>query len=485
MHEATKGSASPLTGTARRRVGGWTQAGAGLPPELRTEPLVQGDISMAGLDDHVRHLSESKPPRAWYIAIAASILLALVGVAAIGYMVSTGIGTMGNNDPVVWGFLIINFVFWVGIGHAGTLISVILYLFRQRWRNAIARTAEAVTVFAFVCAMLFPAIHIGRPWLPHWLFAYPNERDMWINFRSPLIWDVCAVVTYFSVSVLFWYLGLIPDFASLRSRVRSRVKRAVFGFFSLGWVGNARHWLQYEKAYLILAGLTTTLALSVHSIVSMDFASSMVPGWHMTIFPPYFVVGAAFSGFAGVVLVFAFVRKVMNLENVITLRHMDLLNRMVLFLSCAMAYAYLMEGFTAWYSSNGFIRYIFANYVFGDQWWAGSLTILFNCLLPQLLWVPKFRRSVPVMVLVSAGATLGMWFERYTIIILSLHRDYLPSTWGSYLPTPIDFAILFGSVGIFLTLLLLFLKKMPIIANWEVKPDIVHYQSEPREVEHV
>ncbi|MCG6986591.1 MAG: polysulfide reductase NrfD [Gemmatimonadetes bacterium] len=485
MFEATELPLPPAPASKRRR----RRRGSdeSFPESLRVEPLVQGDASLGKLDDHVRNLSEAKPPRSWYVALAITSLVGLIGVTAVGYMVYEGIGTMGNNVPVVWGFLIINFVFWVGIGHAGTLISVILYLFRQRWRNAISRTAEAVTVFAFVCAMMFPAVHVGRPWLPHWLFAYPNERRLWVNFRSPLIWDVCAVVTYFSVSVLFWYLGLIPDFASLRSRVKSKVKRAVFGFMSLGWVGNARQWLHYEKAYLLLAGLTTTLALSVHSIVSMDFASSMVPGWHMTIFPPYFVVGAAFSGFAGVVLVFAFVRTAMKLENYITMRHMDLLNRTVLFLSCVMTYAYLMEGFTAWFSSDSFNRYIFANYVFGDQWWAGSLTIFFNCVLPQLLWFPKFRRSVPVMVLVSAGVTLGMWLERYTIIVLSLHRDYLPSSWGTYLPTPIDFAILLGSVGIFLTLLLLFLRKMPIIATWEVKADIVHYQthpSGPMEAEH-
>ncbi len=458
---------------------------ATLPAALRIAPLVEGDVSLGGLDDTVRTWSEKAPPRSWYVAITITSLVALVGFSAIGYMLYTGIGVMGNNVPVVWGFLIINFVFWVGIGHAGTLISVILYLFRQRWRNAISRIAEATTVFAFMCAMIFPAIHVGRPWLPYWLIPYPNQRGMWVNFRSPLIWDVFAVLTYFSVSLMFWYLGLIPDLATLRSTAKSKVKRAVFRLLSLGWVGNAVHWLQYERAYLLLAGLTTVLALSVHSIVSMDFASSMVPGWHMTIFPPYFVVGAAFSGFAGVVLVFAFVRTAMHLEHYVTPRHMDLLNRMVLFLSCVMAYAYLMEGFTAWYSADPYVKYIFANYVFGDQWWAGWLTITLNCILPQLLWFPKFRRSVPMMVLVSAGVTLGMWMERYTIIILSLHRDYLPSSWGSYLPTPIDFAILLGSIGLFLTLLLLFLRKLPIIAAWEVKPDIVYYQKQRLEADHV
>ncbi|MHB2032855.1 MAG: NrfD/PsrC family molybdoenzyme membrane anchor subunit [Gemmatimonadaceae bacterium] len=458
---------------------------ATLPVSLRIAPLVEGDVSLGGLDDHVRYWSEAPPPRSWYIAITITGLVALMGFAAIGYMLYAGIGVIGNNVPVVWGFLIINFVFWVGIGHAGTLISVILYLFRQRWRNAISRIAEATTVFAFVCAMIFPAIHIGRPWLPYWLLPYPNQRGMWVNFRSPLIWDVFAVMTYFIVSLMFWYLGLVPDFATLRGTATSRVKRAVFRLLSWGWVGNARQWIHYEKGYLLLAGMTTVLALSVHSIVSMDFAVSMVPGWHMTIFPPYFVVGAAFSGFAGVVLVFAFVRTAMRLENYVTPRHMDLLNRMVLFLSCVMAYAYLMEGFTAWYSADTFVRYVFANYVFGKGWWAGWLTITLNCVLPQLLWFPRFRRSVPVMVLVSSGVTLGMWMERYTIVILSLQRDYLPSSWGSYLPTRYDFAILFGSIGLFLTLLLLFLRKLPIIAAWEVKPDIVYYQKQRAGAEHV
>ncbi|HUX32608.1 MAG TPA: NrfD/PsrC family molybdoenzyme membrane anchor subunit [Gemmatimonadaceae bacterium] len=458
---------------------------ATLPVSLRVEPLVQGDVSLGGLDDKVRYWSEAPPPRSWYIAITITSLVALLGFSAIGYMLYTGIGTMGNDMPVVWGFLIINFVFWVGIGHAGTLISVILYLFRQRWRNAISRIAEATTVFAFMCAMIFPAIHIGRPWLPYWLLPYPNQRGMWVNFRSPLIWDVFAVLTYFTVSLMFWYLGLVPDFATLRGTSQSKVKRAVFRLLSWGWVGNARQWIHYEKGYLLLAGMTTVLALSVHSIVSMDFAVSMVPGWHMTIFPPYFVVGAAFSGFAGVVLVFAFVRTAMQLENYVTPRHMDLLNRMVLFLSCVMAYAYLMEGFTAWYSADSFVKYVFANYVFGNQWWAGTLTIFLNCVLPQLLWFPKLRRSVPVMVVVSAGVTLGMWMERYTIVILSLQRDYLPSSWGGYLPTRIDFLILFGSIGLFLTLLLLFLRKMPIIAAWEVKPDIVYYQKQRAEADHV
>ncbi|MDE3126984.1 MAG: polysulfide reductase NrfD [Gemmatimonadota bacterium] len=457
---------------------------ATLPAALRVEPLVQGDVTLAGLDDHIRGWTERKPPRAWYVAITITSLTALMGFAAIGYMLYEGIGIIGNSVPVVWGFLIINFVFWVGIGHAGTLISVILYLFRQRWRNAISRIAEATTVFAFVCAMMFPAIHVGRPWFPYWLVPYPNQRGMWVDFRSPLIWDVFAVLTYFTVSLLFWYLGLVPDFATLRATAKSRTRRAVYRLLSWGWVGNARQWVHYEKGYLLLAGMTTVLALSVHSIVSMDFAVSQLPGWHMTIFPPYFVVGAAFSGFAGVVLVFAFVRTVMQLENYVTMRHMDLLNRMVLFLACVMTYAYLMEGFTAWYSADPFVKYIFANYVFGDQWWAGTLTIFLNCVLPQLLWFPKFRRSVPVMVTVSAGVTVGMWMERYTIVILSLHRGYLPSSWGMYLPTRYDFMILFGSIGLFLTLLLLFLRKLPVIAAWEVKPDIVFYQKQSAEAGH-
>jgi molybdopterin-containing oxidoreductase family membrane subunit len=406
------------------------------------------------------------------VAVTITGILTLIGFTCIGYLLYEGIGSMGNNIPSAWGFPIINFVFWVGIGHAGTLISAILFIFRKRWRNAISRAAEAMTIFALCCAAIFPLIHVGRPWFAYWLFPYPNVRHLWINFRSPLVWDVFAVSTYFSVSLLFWYLGLVPDLASLRERTKSKLRRGIYRIMSLGWVGSARNWLHYEKAYLLLAGLATGLVLSVHSVVSFDFAVSVVPGWHMTIFPPYFVAGAIFAGFAMVVLVLSVVRRTMHLENLITMTHLEVMNKMILAMSCLMGYAYLMEGFTAWYSSNTFIRYIFGNYVWGDTGWAGCLTICCNVLIPQLLWVPKFRRSFPVMIFVAISVTIGMWFERFTIIVLSLHRDYLPSAWGQFHPTWVDFGILIGSFGLFFTLVLIFARTLPVISTTEVKGDL-------------
>ncbi|MGA9752370.1 MAG: NrfD/PsrC family molybdoenzyme membrane anchor subunit [Acidobacteriota bacterium] len=447
-----------------------------LPEAIRHQPLMEGPVTVGSLDDQVLAWPDTKPGRGWFIAITITSLIMLMGFGCIGYLVYEGIGVLGNNVPVAWGFPIINFVFWVGIGHAGTLISAILFMFRKRWRNAISRAAEAMTIFALCCAGIFPLIHVGRPWFGYWLFPYPNVRDLWINFRSPLVWDVFAVSTYFSVSLLFWYLGLMPDLASMRERTTSRLRKGIYRILSLGWVGSARNWLHYEKAYLLLAGLATGLVLSVHSVVSFDFAVSLVPGWHMTIFPPYFVAGAIFAGFAMVVLVLSVVRKTMHMENLITMTHMDMMNKMILTMSCLMGYSYLMEGFTAWYSSDTYIRYTFYNYVFGDQWWAGWITITCNVLIPQLLWVPKFRRSFPVMLFVSACVTVGMWFERYTIIVLSLHRNFLPSSWGVFVPTLVDFGILLGSFGLFFTLVLLFARVLPVIATSEVKMDVPHAQ---------
>jgi Ni/Fe-hydrogenase subunit HybB-like protein len=443
-----------------------------LPEILRPAELIEGPMTPALLDDQVLQFAERKPPRKWFVAIAFTSLLALIGVSLIGYTFYMGIGAWGNNSPVFWGFGIINFVFWVGIGHAGTLISAILFLFRQRWRTAISRAAEAMTIFAVMCAGIFPLIHVGRPWFAYWLFPYPNERSMWINFRSPLVWDVFAVSTYFSVSLLFWYLGLLPDIASMRERTKSVLRRKIYTILSVGWTGAVKHWQHYEKAYLLLAGLATGLVLSVHSVVSFDFATSLVPGWHMTIFPPYFVAGAIFAGFAMVVIVLTVVRKSMDLEHLITMNHLDTMNKVILAMSCLMGYAYFMEGFTAWYSMNPYIHYIFWNYVFGDMWWAGWITISCNIFIPQLLWVPKFRRSFPVMIFVSLAVTLGMWFERFTIIVLSLHRDYLPSAWHWYKPTLVDYGILLGSFGIFFTLVLLFARVLPVIATTEMKAEL-------------
>jgi len=404
----------------------------------------------------------------------------LLGLILIGYTIATGIGVWGNNVPVAWAFDIINFVFWVGIGHAGTLISAILLLFRARWRNAISRFSEAMTIFAVICATLFPLIHVGRPWIAFWLMPYPNQRGLWPNFRSPLLWDVFAVSTYFSVSLLFWFLGLVPDLASMRDRAVTRVRKVVYTILSMGWRGAASHWQHYERAYLILAGLATGLVLSVHSVVSFDFAVSLVPGWHMTIFPPYFVVGAIFAGFAMVVMALVVVRTTMRLENLITDYHLEVMNKVILTCSCLMGYAYLLEGFTAWYSMNPYIHHTFNQYLIGTYWWAGWLTISCNVLIPQLLWVRFIRRSYAGMIFVAVAVTIGMWFERFVIIVSSLHQDFLPSSWHIYKPTLVDLGILMGSFGLFFTLVLLFARVLPVIATTEMKMVLPGSQPHPK-----
>jgi Ni/Fe-hydrogenase subunit HybB-like protein len=443
-----------------------------LPAALRPPSLTVGQVTPASVDDDVLRCPALRPPLKWFVALAFTVTLATVGGVAIGYTLYEGIGVWGNNRPVFWAFDIINFVFWIGIGHAGTLISAVLFLFRQRWRNAISRFAEAMTIFAVMCAGIFPAIHLGRPWLAYWLFPYPNQRGMWPNFRSPLLWDLFAVSTYFAVSLMFWYLGWLPDVASLRERTRAGLRRWFYTVSSLGWRGAASHWHHYEMAYLLLAGLATGLVLSVHSVVSFDFATSLVPGWHMTIFPPYFVAGAIFAGFAMVILGLVVVRESMDLTHLITDYHLDVMNRMLLAMSCLMGYAYLMEAFTAWYSMNPYIHHTFMQYVAGDYAWAGRLTITCNVLIPQLLWWPRARRSYFLMLPIALAVTVGMWFERFVIIVVSLHHDYLPSSWHMYKPTFVDYGILAGSFGIFFTLVLIFARVLPVIATTETKADL-------------
>jgi len=440
-----------------------------LPEMLKTPPIVLGTLSPGTLDDQVFRPIDKKPPFSWFAAFAFTSAVFLIGLVMIGYTFATGIGAWGNNIPVAWAFAIINFVFWVGIGHAGTLISAILLLFRARWRNAISRSAEAMTIFAVMCAGIFPLIHVGRPWLAFWLMPYPNQRGIWPNFRSPLMWDVFAVSTYFSVSLLFWYLGLVPDIASLRDRTSSRIRRGIYSALSIGWRASASHWRHYERAYLIIAGLATGLVLSVHSVVSFDFAVSLVPGWHMTIFPPYFVAGAIFAGFAMVVLVLIVVRVTMGLENLITMYHLEVMNKVILACSCLMGYAYLMEGFVAWYSMNEFIHHTFLQYVAGDYWWAGWITITCNIVIPQVMWVKRFRRSYVAMIIVALAVTAGMWFERFVIIVSSLHQDFLASSWHIFKPTMVDYGILVGTFGLFFTLVLLFARVLPVIATTEMK----------------
>ena len=449
-----------------------------LPDALREPALTEGLVTPGGLDDQVLGHTETMPPRAWFIALAITGTLMSIGFGLIGYTVATGIGVWGNNSPAFWAFDIINFVFWVGIGHAGTLISAILFLFRLRWRSAIARFAEAMTIFAVMCAGIFPLIHVGRPWLAFWLFPYPNQRAIWTNFRSPLLWDVFAVSTYFSVSLMFWYLGLVPDIASMRDRTTNRWKKLAYTALSLGWHGSGSHWQHYEKAYLLLAGLATGLVLSVHSVVSFDFATSVVPGWHMTIFPPYFVAGAIFAGFAMVVLVLVVVRETMNLKNLITVRHLDVMNKVILGMSCLMGYSYAMEGFTAWYSQNAYLHHTFLNIIGGHYAWAGWLTITCNIGIPQLLWFKACRTNYFWMILVAVSVTVGMWFERFVIIVVSLSQDYLPSAWRLYRPTMVDFAILLGSFGLFFTLVLLFARVLPVIATSEMKATLPGSQPE-------
>jgi Ni/Fe-hydrogenase subunit HybB-like protein len=452
--------------------------------KLQQPPVIVGPVTPGELDDHVLGFVDRKPPKAWFIAFSVASTAFLIGLAFIGYTFAVGIGAWGNNIPVCWAFDIINFVFWVGIGHAGTLISAILLLFRARWRNSISRFAEAMTIFAVMVAGLFPLIHVGRPWLAFWLFPYPNQRGIWPNFRSPLIWDVFAISTYFSVSLLYWYLGLIPDFASLRDRTLGKVRKFIYSVLSFGWRGAASHWHHFEKAYWIIAGIATGLVLSVHSVVSFDFAVSLVPGWHMTIFPPYFVTGAIFAGFAMVVMAMVVVRSTMHLKHLITEYHLDVMNKIILTCSCLMGYAYLLEGFTAWYSMNPHIHHTFYQYIAGTYWWAGWLTIGCNILIPQLLWFRWFRRNYAGMIFVCIAVTVGMWFERFVIIVSSLHQDFLSSSWRLYKPTIVDFGILLGSFGLFFTLVLLFARVLPVIATTEMKIVLPGTQPNPKGESH-
>jgi len=437
--------------------------------ELQREPLVLGNPTLHDVTETIAGIAVRPPTWKYWLTLAITATAAAWGIFAIGYTIATGIGVWGLNNPVAWGWDITNFVWWIGIGHAGTLISAILHLFRQRWRTAINRSAEAMTIFAVICAGLFPLIHLGRPWFAYWLFPYPNQMQMWINFRSPLVWDVFAVSTYLTVSLLFWYLGLIPDLATLRNYVKQRIPKALYTFFSLGWVGSARHWQHYEIAYLILAAISTPLVLSVHSVVSFDFAVSILPGWHTTIFPPYFVAGAIFSGFAMVLTLVLIMRWVLNLENYITLKHIDNMNRILLATGMMVGYAYAMEFFIAMYSGNEYERYAFLNRAFGPYGWAYWAMVFCNVAVPQLFWSARLRRNVLVTFIASILVNIGMWLERFVIIVTSLHRDFLPSSWDYYAPTWVEVSIYIGTLGIFFTLFLLFAKYVPVIAIAETK----------------
>jgi molybdopterin-containing oxidoreductase family membrane subunit len=431
--------------------------------------VVQGRLSLAQIEELVAKPLDSKPDKKFYIALSVSGTFLLIGAVLLLITFYYGIGLWGNNQPIGWAFPIVNFVFWIGIGHAGTLISAILFLLRQKWRTGIARFAEAMTIFAVMCAGLFPIIHTGRPWLAGYLMPYPNQHGLWINFTSPLVWDVFAVSTYFTVSLIFWYTGLIPDFATLRDRTTSKIKKTTYSLFSLGWRHSHRHWQHYEKAYALLAGFATPLVLSVHTIVSFDFAVSILPGWHTTILPPYFVAGAIFSGFAMVVTVLVVVRKIFDLQHIITVDHLEKMNKVILATGMMVGLAYGTEFFIAWYSGVAVEQFAFLNRAFGPYKWAYWIMVSCNVLSPQLFWFKKLRRSVPVMMVVVILVNVGMWFERFVIVVTSLHRDFLPSSWGMFTPTLYDVGILLGSFGLFFTLVILFTKALPVVSISEVK----------------
>jgi molybdopterin-containing oxidoreductase family membrane subunit len=432
---------------------------------------IEGTPSLHRITTDIARPLEARPGRGWWIcfAIASAAVLNLLGM--VTWLFAKGIGIWGLNNAVGWAFDITNFVFWIGIGHAGTLISAILLLFRQKWRTSINRSAEAMTIFAVMCAGLFPLIHMGRPWDAFFIFPYfPNQRGpLWVNFRSPLVWDVFAISTYFTISLVFWYLGMIPDLATLRDRAVGGIKKFVFRILSLGWNGSQRTWSRYEIVSLVLAALATPLVLSVHSIVSTDFATSLVPGWHTTIFPPYFVAGAIYSGFGMVLTLLLITRQTMHLERYITFNHLEAMAKVILLTGSLVGYAYATEFFNAWYSGNVHERFHFINRATGPYAWCFYLMVLCNVLTPQVFWWKRARRSIPVLFVASILINVGMWFERFVIIVVGLHRNFLPSAWGMFYPTVFDIGILVGVFGLFFTLFLLFIRALPMIAMWEVK----------------
>ena len=438
--------------------------------EYIPEPaLVKGDHDFASITKLVTDVNLKPTPKGWYIAmLPANALLGLL-LVSIGYLIWEGTGIWGLNNPVGWGWAIINFVWWVGIGHAGTLISAILFLFRQDWRTAINRFAEAMTIFAVMCAGVFPAIHVGRIWVIYWVFPIPNQMAMWPNFNSPLLWDVFAVSTYFTVSLLFWYVGLVPDLATLRDKASDKIRQIGYGIFSLGWNGSNRHWWNYEKAYMILAGLATPLVLSVHTIVSFDFATSVIPGWHTTIFPPYFVAGAIFSGFAMVQTLLLIVRKIFKMEDYINIEHIEMMNIVIMVTGSIVGVAYITELFIAWYSGVEYEQYAFLNRATGPYWWAYWAMMTCNVFSPQFMWSKKLRTNLIFTFVISIVVNIGMWFERFVIIVTSIHRDYLPSSWSMFSPTFVDIGIYIGTIGFFFVLFLLYARTFPVIAQAELK----------------
>jgi molybdopterin-containing oxidoreductase family membrane subunit len=439
-------------------------------PEADRPPIIEPGHSFASVTDHISSIVLTRrTPRGWYFGFAIAFSGTMMLFYSLGYLVVMGVGIWGEDIPVGWAFDIINFVWWIGIGHAGTLISAILLLLRQAWRTSINRFAEAMTLFAVACAGIYPAMHTGRPWVDYWLFPYPNNMGLWPQFRSPLMWDVFAVSTYATVSAMFWFIGLIPDLATLRDRAQNRPAQIVYGMLAMGWRGSATHWHRYETAYLLLAGLATPLVLSVHTVVSFDFAIGIVPGWHSTIFPPYFVAGAIYAGFAMVLLIAIPLRWAYGLEDFITLRHLQNMAKVMMATGLIVFYGYIMEAFFGWYSGNEYEWYMTVNRVlgpYGPLYWA---LIFCNGLAPQIFWFAWARSSIACLFIVSIIVSIGMWLERFVIVVTSLHRDFLPSSWGMYYPTMWDWSTYIGTIGFFVTLIYLFIRVLPMISIFEMR----------------
>jgi molybdopterin-containing oxidoreductase family membrane subunit len=441
------------------------------PPAASPDYLVGPGHDFATVTEKISSIVlQRRTPWGWVAGFAVSFTLMMVLFVALTHLVLRGVGIWGVNVPIGWGFAIINFVWWIGIGHAGTLISAILLLLRQEWRTSINRFAEAMTLFAVACAAIYPIAHTGRPWLAiYWLFPYPNTMNLWPNFRSPLIWDVFAVSTYATVSFMFWFVGLIPDLATLRDRARSKPWRIIYGMLAMGWRGSARHWHNYDTAYLLLAGLATPLVVSVHTVVSFDFAIGIIPGWHTTIFPPYFVAGAIYAGFAMVLTIAIPLRKFYGLEDFITMRHLENMAKVMLATGLIVGYGYMMEAFMGWYSANPYERYLVLNRMTGPYWKLYWALIFCNVIAPNTLWIKNLRTSVPYLFFMSLVVGCGMWLERFVIVVTSLHRDFLPSSWGLYMGTFWDWSTFIGTLGLFATLLFLFVRFLPAISIFEMR----------------
>jgi Ni/Fe-hydrogenase subunit HybB-like protein len=437
---------------------------------IKLDPVIGPGHDYASVTDKISAIVLSRrPPLWWWAGFGITFLLVMVLLYAVTYLFVKGVGIWGINIPVAWGFAIVNFVWWIGIGHAGTLISAILLLLRQEWRTSISRLAESMTLFAVSCAGLFPVLHLGRPWLLFWLVPYPNVMKVWPQFRSPLVWDVFAVSTYATVSLLFWFVGLIPDLGTLRDRAKNRFARVVYGVLAMGWRGSAVHWSRHETASLLLAGLATPLVVSVHTVVSFDFAVGIVPGWHSTIFPPYFVAGAIYSGFAMVLTLSIPLRKLFGLEDFITMRHIDNMAKVMLATGLIVGYGYMMETFMAWYAGSGYERYMMLDRMFGRYGLVYWALILCNIVVPQMLWSKRVRSSVGAVFAMAMFVNVGMWIERFVIVAQSLHRDFVPSSWGMYYPTRWDWATYVGTIGLFLALIFLLIRFLPMISIFEMR----------------